>query len=361
MIPSYPKREPCFAHKFVRILHKSCAAQEIGRDACWLLTVIAHTEDAARYVGPVTFWNSQLMETLAFKSPKQLNDARSRAIDAGWLIYDREHDRSAGRYFVLIPVRYAPLSDAPLEAAPFPYTEQKTERKTESFPPAEQKTEQESDRKRNRKVTESGKPSTLSLNPNPSPPNPPSPTEGDSGSSPPPDAAEDWGGVEKALVEEDVNIPGACVRACQANGLTPAQAGAVIRRWREVSGKQGPGALVAMLRELRPGPALEKLLGSGAAAKLERQRREAAESERRRAEEAAELRELDRSAGRLLDALGSEEAEHLARSALDDGTGGGPWFTWVRKCRGKPPHAWPAGIRLRCLRVMTERSEVKRP
>ena len=113
----YPERDPCFAHRFVRILHKSCASQDIGRDACWLLTVIAHTEDAARYSGPVRFWNSQLMETLAYKSQKQFRRIREVAIDHGWLAYHRDDNRSVGQYFVKIPKRFQELSDAPLEAA----------------------------------------------------------------------------------------------------------------------------------------------------------------------------------------------------------------------------------------------------
>lgn len=111
----YPKREAFFAHRFVRVLHKTCAAQDLGVATCYLLCVVAHTEDAAHYRGPVRFWNSQLMETLAFRSPKQLNDARQKAVQAGWLHYQRDHDRSVGKYFVLIPDRFRSISDAPIE------------------------------------------------------------------------------------------------------------------------------------------------------------------------------------------------------------------------------------------------------
>ncbi len=34
------------AHKFTRLLQKSYAAMDIGKDACLLLVYIAHTEDA---------------------------------------------------------------------------------------------------------------------------------------------------------------------------------------------------------------------------------------------------------------------------------------------------------------------------
>jgi hypothetical protein len=114
-VRAYPKRDSHFAHRFCRVLHKSCAAQDIGRDACYLLTVIAHTEDAARYSGAVRYWNTQLEQTMGFTSPKQLNNARRVAMEAGWLVYEREHDRGVGHYFVTIPARYLSLSDSPIE------------------------------------------------------------------------------------------------------------------------------------------------------------------------------------------------------------------------------------------------------
>lgn len=143
----YPKRDKFFSHRFVRILHKSCASLDMGHAATLLCVFIAHTEDAARYSGPVRFWNSQLDETMGFRSRKQLNDARQKAVDAGWLVYEREHDRSVGRYFVTIPERFADLSDAPMESASVPNSEQETEQETESVPNSEhkagRKTEQE--------------------------------------------------------------------------------------------------------------------------------------------------------------------------------------------------------------------------
>jgi hypothetical protein len=111
---NYPKREPFFAHKFVRLLTKSCAAQDIGLNAFALLCVIAHQEDSARYCGPVRFWNEQLMSTLSL-SPRALRDARDKAVQFGWLVYSREHDRATGRYFVTIPEHFSGLSDAPIE------------------------------------------------------------------------------------------------------------------------------------------------------------------------------------------------------------------------------------------------------
>lgn len=111
----YPKRGAFFASRFCRILQKSCAAQEIGRDACLLLVFIAQTEDAARYAGPVRFWNSQLLETMGYRSPKQLVTDRQRAIDHGWLEYWRNDNRSVGYYFVTIPERFRDVTDSPME------------------------------------------------------------------------------------------------------------------------------------------------------------------------------------------------------------------------------------------------------
>ncbi len=114
MIP-YPKRDAFFAHKAFRIMHKASVAAVIGRDAMCLVAVILHTEDAARYRGPVRFWNSQLMETLAFAKWDTFNRVRQRAIDAGWLQYTGDGNRSAGEYFVTIPPEYEQIDDGQIE------------------------------------------------------------------------------------------------------------------------------------------------------------------------------------------------------------------------------------------------------
>ncbi|QDT06892.1 hypothetical protein K227x_53150 [Rubripirellula lacrimiformis] len=115
MTDHYPKRSSHWAHKLTRLLFKSCAAQDIGHHAVCLVTHIAHTEDAARYQGPVRFWNSQLMEVLGFNSPKQLTAARDKAIQAGWLVYHRVNDRSVGNYWTEMPDSVSRFSDEPIE------------------------------------------------------------------------------------------------------------------------------------------------------------------------------------------------------------------------------------------------------
>jgi hypothetical protein len=117
---AYPRQErtargQIFAHRVTRLLFKSCATQRLGHHAALLVVHIVHTEDAARYSGPVTFWNSQLMETLGFSSPKQLTNARAMAVDQGWLHYERDGTRSVGNYWVTIPSNVASFDDTPIE------------------------------------------------------------------------------------------------------------------------------------------------------------------------------------------------------------------------------------------------------
>ena len=152
----YPRRDSHFAHRFVRVLHKSCAAQDIGTQACYLLCVIAHTEDAARYRGPARFWNSQLMETLGFTSPKQLDNARDAAIEAGWLHYDRAGNRQVGEYFVTIPNHFIGINDAPIE--PLNHSPGGTNNGKISGTKVKRKRERIGNGSRNESETESGKP-----------------------------------------------------------------------------------------------------------------------------------------------------------------------------------------------------------
>lgn len=110
----YPKRESHFAHKFGRLLLRTCAAQEIGPTACYLLVQIALTEDAAHYRRAVTFWNVQLESVLGL-SKKQLLAVRRQAVDAGWLHYEPGGKGRVGRYWVLVPPVHADLPDHPID------------------------------------------------------------------------------------------------------------------------------------------------------------------------------------------------------------------------------------------------------
>lgn len=114
----YPKRPPFFAHRFCRLLTKAAAAQEIGPEACWLLTIIAHQEDAKRYRGPVTFWNEQVMPLCGFGGRSRLVAARVKAVEAGWLHYDGGGKGRPGVYWVLIPAGLEDLADTPCDETP---------------------------------------------------------------------------------------------------------------------------------------------------------------------------------------------------------------------------------------------------
>ena len=118
----YPKRQPYFAHRYCRLLTKTCSAQEIGHVAFALCVTIAHLEDAKRYRGPVTFYNEQLMPLIGVMKWESLDRARRRADDAGWLHYEAGNrgQRLPGRYWVTIPDGLEDLDDAPCDESQYP-------------------------------------------------------------------------------------------------------------------------------------------------------------------------------------------------------------------------------------------------
>ena len=79
----YPKRDKFFAHKFTRLMFRVCLANDIGPAACYMLSQIAHTEDASHYRKSVTFYNDQLINVCGLGSVPPLIRARSKAIEAG--------------------------------------------------------------------------------------------------------------------------------------------------------------------------------------------------------------------------------------------------------------------------------------
>ncbi|WP_437188296.1 hypothetical protein SH668x_001734 [Planctomicrobium sp. SH668] len=111
--PTYPQRDSFFAHKFCRLMVKVCLANELGADACYLLMVIAHTEDAAHYRRATTWFNGQLMTVLGISQQKTLIRIRKTLIDAGWLHYEEGGKGKAGRYWVLIPQEAIGIDDQP--------------------------------------------------------------------------------------------------------------------------------------------------------------------------------------------------------------------------------------------------------
>lgn len=108
-----PPRPRFFALHFLRRISKVCLANEIGVDACWLLTVIVNTQDARGYRGPVTFFNGQLMAMLGVKSQEALAKIRDKAVKSGWLSYIPGGKGIAGMYWVEVPDMHADWDDAP--------------------------------------------------------------------------------------------------------------------------------------------------------------------------------------------------------------------------------------------------------
>lgn len=111
----YPQKGSHYAHKTFRLMHKAMVAAEHGRDVFCLLSVILHTEDAARYRGPVSYYNTQLMETLGFKKWEQFDAVRAKAIASGWLQYEGCGKRTPGKYFVTIPDGFEQVDDGLME------------------------------------------------------------------------------------------------------------------------------------------------------------------------------------------------------------------------------------------------------
>lgn len=112
---TYPKRDSHFAHEYVRRMVKVCLANELGQEVFTLLTIIVHTEDAAHYRRAVNFWNAQLMAVAGFQNEKALERARTKAVKAGWLHYQKGTRTSPPQYWGTIPAVAADMDDSPTD------------------------------------------------------------------------------------------------------------------------------------------------------------------------------------------------------------------------------------------------------
>jgi hypothetical protein len=117
---SYPTRPRYFAHRYCRLLTKTCACQELGHIAFCLCVTVALQEDSKRYKGPVTYFNEQLMPLIGVRKWDALDQARKRAMEHGWLRYESGGRRSPGRYWVTIPDGLEDLDDAPCDESRYP-------------------------------------------------------------------------------------------------------------------------------------------------------------------------------------------------------------------------------------------------
>lgn len=110
----YPQRPDLFAWKFTRLMTSISLGHDLGPAVCWLLAVIAHTEEEANYSGPVAISNEELL-VLCSLSKTRFYRARQQAVEAGWLRWlPGSNKGNASRYFVTIPAGYA-LSDRTLQ------------------------------------------------------------------------------------------------------------------------------------------------------------------------------------------------------------------------------------------------------
>lgn len=103
----YPGRPPYFACDYVRLLGFEQIANDLGPQACWLLTVVVMVEDQLRYSRSVTFSNEQLVRMAGSGSVSSLDRARKRCVEAGWLHYVPGGRRvGPGVYWVTVPKEY---------------------------------------------------------------------------------------------------------------------------------------------------------------------------------------------------------------------------------------------------------------
>ena len=99
-----------FALKYIRLLTKTAAAQELNASTCWLLSIIACQEDVKSFSEPAKFYFSQLMPLCGFTSPKQLRSAITKAVSLGWLCYEPGSKGVPGKFSVRVPEQFANLA-----------------------------------------------------------------------------------------------------------------------------------------------------------------------------------------------------------------------------------------------------------
>ncbi len=104
-----------WAMKLIRLLTKSCAANDVGPVGFALLTVIATTEDAAWYRRAVTYFDGQLAPLIGVASLKSLAAARKKCVDAGWLHYEPGGKGRPARYWCLVPQNADGMDDHPTD------------------------------------------------------------------------------------------------------------------------------------------------------------------------------------------------------------------------------------------------------
>jgi hypothetical protein len=113
--PTELQRTKFYAHRYLRLLTKTAAAQELGPSVCWLLAVVAMQEDAKRYTEPAKWYLDQLTPLCGFQSKQTLITAINRAQSEGWLHYQPGSKGRPGKFATVIPTRFLDLEDSPCD------------------------------------------------------------------------------------------------------------------------------------------------------------------------------------------------------------------------------------------------------
>ncbi|MHC4880793.1 MAG: hypothetical protein ACYTGL_30430, partial [Planctomycetota bacterium] len=210
----YPKRPSFFFHRFTRWLIKLCVANLIGADGCWLLTIVAATEDSRRYQSPPSFYNSQLAMLCGWSIDK-LARVRAACADAGLMVYRPGGNRKPGIYWVVVDESIGELADSgPIgELAP-QFDPQSAEHPADN-------SATESPESCGRSEVQPAEPPypTLSLDPPP-----PLRERSETPASGTPHATStDWQEVEGALVDAGLGNATGTARAARDRGYSPGQ------------------------------------------------------------------------------------------------------------------------------------------
>jgi hypothetical protein len=224
----YPRRTPFFFHRFVRWLIKTCAAMVVGADGCWLLAVIAATEDSARYRYAVRFFNQQLAQLCGWSIAK-LDRVRSRCIEEGFLHYEPGGNRTPGLYWVLVDDA---LGEAP-DLGPIGELESDFKPQVAEHPADDSATEPPESC--GETPEESAELTSLLLS-NTSPP--PPPADANAGnckpSKPEPVGnAEGWGEVEEGLIESGISHWRGLLSSYRETGCSVEHALQLIAFWKQ--------------------------------------------------------------------------------------------------------------------------------
>lgn len=117
---TYPTdRKSCgHAVRFTKALFASQAAAKAGSSGLLLVMFIAATEDRLHYFKPPLFWQSEILKQLGFRSPRQLQRARQKAVDCGLLHYQRGNKHGPATYWTLVPDWLEPFYSQKRNSAP---------------------------------------------------------------------------------------------------------------------------------------------------------------------------------------------------------------------------------------------------